>query len=143
MHLTSIPRSASQNLLSACVGSGSGVELPPLWMMLVAQLDGDVFEFTPQQIAKLFRVEACDVREHCRELWPGRRGQGQWSLEFDQAAIVIYRMARRTRKLDPRTVLEDLKASGLTGGAIKAHHNVTRAHRAILVDRDRRAGLGK
>ena len=145
MLLASLPNSLSPALASAlCTptpANGSACELPPLWMMIVAQLEVLQFEFTPQQIAKLFHVVPEDVRKNCRALWPAQ--EGQWSLEFDQAAVVIYRMARGCRKLDPAVLIADLHRRGLTGDMVREHPNVARAQKAILVDRDRRTGRGK
>lgn len=104
--------------------------------MQVVQLDALAFEFTPAQIAVLFNVQAQEVRDHCRDLW-GIQGN-RWSLEFDQAAVVIYRMARSPRKVKPERVLEKLQTRGLNNSVILSHELVARARQAIQDDREER-----
>lgn len=104
--------------------------------MLVVQLDPDE-DYVPKQLAKMFKITPDEIRSVCREFFPELRGR-HWKLEFERAAIVIDHMARRTTRLEPRRVLEDVEALGLKGAQVEAHELVRRADKLIRADKDRR-----
>lgn len=75
--------------------------LPPLWQLLVVQLNPDQFDYTPADVAELVGTEDQSVRRHCRNLWPNRQGRF-FRLEFDEVVQLICRVCRDGQRLPDR-----------------------------------------
>ncbi len=111
---------------------------PPLWTLIVAQLDLTLFEYKPRDIAALMGINVGQVRHYCHQVWPEWEG-GQYLMEFDQAVVLIYRIARDARKLPDRAALfERLKQDGAVDEMRpKQNERVVRGLKAIQAHRSR------
>lgn len=111
---------------------------PPLWMLIVAQLDADQFDYRPREIAQLLDLNPDHMRFYCRALWP--KWEGHYLLDFEQTAVLIYRICSGSRKLPSSDALfAQLKNAGIIGPQFP--HDcplVAAARRAILLDKERR-----
>lgn len=109
---------------------------PPLWTLIVVQLDPTLFEYKPRDIAMLIGINVGQVRHYCHQLWP--EWEGSYLMDFDQAVVLIYRIARDARKLPNRAALfEKLKQDGVVNEQFpKQNEKVERGLRAIQVDRE-------
>ncbi len=85
---------------------------PPLWMLIMVQLDARQFDFTPDDIAPLLGIQAKHVRKYCCKLWPDN--SGHWKLSFEDAAVLIQRVCRDGSRLpEAMNLWRELSSAGI------------------------------
>lgn len=109
---------------------------PATWALLVIQLDPLAFDYRPPDIAFLMKINVELVRHHARILWP--EWKGQYVMDIDQAAVLIYRACRGARNIPSREEMFDqLQAAGVVGPDFPdGDARIERALKAILRHRE-------
>ena len=112
--------------------------LPPLWTLAVVQLDTSMFDYRPADIAAILNITVQQARHYCNDLWPS--WPGQYLMDFDHAAILLYRICRGARKMPSRSAMfERLMRAGVVGETFpEGDPRVQRAMKAIAGDREQR-----
>jgi hypothetical protein len=113
--------------------------LVPLWLLIVAQLPPHEFEYSTNAISPLLGITHDALRVHCRDLWPDW-DEGRWRIDFNEAAVLIYHVSSRGRKLpDKEKLYFDLLDRGIIQSDFPINCPVMqRAESAIRADRERR-----
>lgn len=74
------------------------VTVPPLWQLIVSLLNVEMFDFTPEYLSDFLHISPAMIRHYCRQLWPDFPTT-HYRLDFDQAAVLVHRVCRDSRKV--------------------------------------------
>ncbi len=74
--------------------------VPAAWVLFVAKLEPTSFDYRTRDLSNLLCTKIEHVRHYCNELWPA--WEGQYLMDFDQAAVLIYRICRSARRTPAR-----------------------------------------